>query len=569
VFVAMVVAVAASVVALLGAGERVGQLWVGATLADDGSARVVEVIDYDFGRNSRHGIFRYVPGLRASEGVQVSSPDAPDAVTVSTSFPPQLRIGDPSRTVTGLHRYVLTYTLDGVAPGGRLAWDAVGTGWDVPIEDVEVHVTAPAELGAEKCVAGSSGSTGPCTVRADGPGHLVAAAEGLAAGEGVTVSATTGTPLDGPPSLPSPAAAPRASTTSPLVPGALAGVAALLLAALTSRLVRRSGRERMPSVGIPVTAAPGKEARIDFDELAGYASPSPSLPETLTPSQGGVLLRGSVLATHKAAWLVDEAVAGDIDLEPGDRGYEKGIVMVRLQPGDATARPLLDRAFRGRDRLPLGRYDKDFAAAWQMLGDDLTAWQRTSGLWDAAADRRTRLVRVLGTLAGILGLGPAVLGGYLSARHGVPGLVLAAAGGGLAGAGFSAAIRGWELRVLTPEGSAAWLRVESLRQFLAGSPRTAVDEAIAQGQLGRYTAWAVALGEAERWSQLASSAAVPTRSPYDTRYLRYAMYGPVFVSSCSTTSVSPSSSSGGFGGGGVGGVGGVGGGAGGGGGGSW
>ena len=59
---------------------------------------------------------------------------------------PQIRVGDPLEEVTGLHRYVIRYTLDGVASDGDLAWDAVGTGWDVPIDDVEVHVLLSAGL---------------------------------------------------------------------------------------------------------------------------------------------------------------------------------------------------------------------------------------------------------------------------------------------------------------------------------------------------------------------------------------------------------------------------------------
>ena len=102
--------------------------------------------------------------------------------------------------------------------------------------------------------------------------------------------------------------------------------------------------------------------------------------------------------------------------------------------------------------------------------------------------------------------------------------------------------------------------MESLRQFLASSPPTAVDQAVATEQVGRYTAWAVALGEAERWSQLTSKVSLAAGSPYDRRGMYYAGYAPVFVTSFSRTSVNPSSSSGG---------GGVGSGAGGGGVGSW
>ena len=144
--------------------------------------------------------------------------------------------------------------------------------------------------------------------------------------------------------------------------------------------------------------------------------------------------------------------------------------MVRLQSGDGVAARLLDIAFRGRDRLTLGGFDRDFARMWAALGRQLADWQRESGLWDADADRRARWVRVVGTLVGVAGVVLAVVGGYLSARQTDIPLVLAGLGGALAGAGAAAAVRGWELRVFTPKGSAAWLQVESLRQFFAQSP---------------------------------------------------------------------------------------------------
>ena len=125
-------------------------------LADDGSARVTEVVDWNFGPADRHGIVRDVPGLRTSAPVEVSSPDAPDDVALSTAGTPQIRIGDHGRTVSGLHRYVVTYTLDGVVRGGRFAWDAVGTTWAVPVEHVDVPVTAPTALVAPGCTTGLS-----------------------------------------------------------------------------------------------------------------------------------------------------------------------------------------------------------------------------------------------------------------------------------------------------------------------------------------------------------------------------------------------------------------------------
>jgi hypothetical protein len=560
---AVLVGVVTTGVATALSGERVARLWAAATVADDGSARVTEVIDWDFGPTGRHGIFRDVPGLRIAAPIEGSSPDAPHTVEVTTAGTPRIRIGDPARTVRGLHRYVVTYTLDGAVRDGRLAWDAVGTSWDAPIENLEIHVTAPTALDAAGCTTGPPGSRAPCSVDSAEPGHLVARIDGLEAGQGVTVSAVAGAALGSTPSMPSPpATVASGSGVDPFVPGVLAGVLALLAAALASLVILRAGRENVPTAGAPVTLSPEGHARIDLSELAGHVVPSPSLPRGLSPAEGGLLLAGRVLDQHKAAWLIDQAVAGVVELASDDPTGT--LTLVRVRAGDQVTARLLDVAFRGRDRLTIGAYDRDFARMWDTLGRRLSAWQGGSGLWDADADRRAWWTRVVGTLTAVVGVVAAVVGGYLSARQtGLP-LVVAGLGGALAGAGATGAARGWELRVLTSAGSASWLQVESLRQFLAQQPSTAVDPMPLSGQIGRYTAWAVALGEAGRWSQLASRISDSLSSPDDARGLLYAGYAPMFVAHCSTSSVASSASSSG-GGGGVG----VGGGAGGGGAGSW
>ncbi|SOC46673.1 Predicted membrane protein [Blastococcus aggregatus] len=563
---AVVVAVVAFAVAALAGGERIARLWVTATIAEDGSARIVEVIDYDFGVEEKRGIYRDVPGLRADDPIEVSSPDAPDDVVVTGENPVRLRIGDPDVTITGQHRYELSYTLDGVTRGGQLAWDAVGTGWEVPIDDVEVHVVGAVELDADTCSAGDRGTTNGCALRQASPGHLVARVDALEAGQGVTVYATEGRALDAAPDAPAPpTAAPAEPGIDPLVPAAIAGLLALVIGALVSRVVRRAGREHVPSAGLPtVVVSSNGEARIDFEQLGGFAMPSASIPRDISPAQGGVLLSGSVAERHKAAWLVDLAVRGVVDLEPAPDGG-KAMTLVRLQDGEPAESRLLDLAFAGRGQLRLGGYDKEFAAAWTAVGTELSTWQQGSGLWDDAAERRTRRVRWLGGAAAVVGLAVVVLAGWLATRQSVLPLALAALGGALAGGGVSAALRAWELRVLTPQGSSTWLRVESLRRYLAECAPTAIDDALAEGTLGDYTAWALALGEAERWSRLAKSVKTPGRGRYDDRHWQYATYGPVYVTSCSSASTAPSSSSSSGGGS----SGSVGGGAGGGGGGSW
>jgi hypothetical protein len=59
----LLVGVAAAVGVVVADTERIAGMWVGAEISSDGSARITEVIDYDFGRERRHGIFRDVLGL--------------------------------------------------------------------------------------------------------------------------------------------------------------------------------------------------------------------------------------------------------------------------------------------------------------------------------------------------------------------------------------------------------------------------------------------------------------------------------------------------------------------------
>jgi hypothetical protein len=220
-------------------------------------------------------------------------------------------------------------------------------------------------------------------------------------------------------------------------------------------------------------------------------------------------------------------------------------------------------AFDGRERLPLGSYDPSFAAAWRSVGGELAGWQRSIGLWDPAGDRRQALARTAGGVAGVAGLLVAVLGAILASRSGPGWLVVAALGGLVAGAGAAAVVGAWELRVRTPTGSALWLRTESFRRFLAGSEAHHASEAAKRGHLREYTAWAVAVGELDRWSRAVAASSAATDDPAAARY---PVLAPVLLAGSSGSSVAPSSGGSGGGGGGGGGVGG---GAGGGGGGSW
>jgi hypothetical protein len=558
---------------IAGDSERVTGMWVGAALSSDGGAAIGEVIDYDFGlAQEKHGIFRTIPGLSSDSPVSVRSDSAPDAIDAklpdfSTGEEGlRLRIGDPNTTITGRHRYLIDYEL---RPGivmrdDVISWDAVGTGWDVPVQQSEVHIVAPFELEQLRCDAGSVGDEGGCELTEVEPGHVVAEIGSLDANEGVTVTARRGSSIGSAPDLPAPpASAPPDPGAGLLLPAGVGSVVGAGAAAATSALVRRRGRERVGAGGAADAAWAGdmtSEVLLDEEELAHMATTEFAPPQGVTAAMGGVILRESVQPEHKVAWLIETAIEGAVDLE------EQGSKSVRLHRTGAGREPatteVLDTMFGARTTLDLGAYDSKFASGWRKVDVLLDDWQRRSGLWDPAGERRKAAYRGLGILAGIAGVVGLGIGGALAARWGEEWLALVAGAAVLAGAGFGAAVRAWELRVRTPQGSGLWLRVESFRRFLAGSEAYHAEEAAKRGVLREYTAWAVAVGEIDRWERaVAASTAIPAAAG-----LGYVYLAPMLMSSTSSAATAPSSSGGG--GGGFGG-GGVGGGGGGGGGGSW
>ena len=576
-FFLLVGAVAVGLVVVIGAfaynEERIERMWVGAAIDADGTAALHEVIDYQFGNASdRHGLRRQIPGLTSTSPFSVTSPDAPDAInsitpaTVDGEPGVDIKIGDANQTVSGAHRYVLDYRLGTLVEGGTIAWDAVGTGWQVRVEQAEIELAAPWALEDAVCQIGTTGSTETCEIESPGPGRLRVRASGIDPGSGVTVRATRGADLAAAPTLPeAPATPPDDPGAGIAQPAAVALVAALGAGLTTSRKVRRAGRERVGSAaaagaaadfafGVPSTTS---EQLIDAAHLAEMATTEFAPPEELTAAMGGVIHAEQVRDNHKVAWLIEAAIEGAVDLqEEGGRTVR----IVRLAPGDADTRPILDAAFAGRTAIELGSYDPRFAAGWAQLDTALETWSKSNGLWDPAGDRRRIRVRVLGALLGTIGLGIAGVGGAMAGRWGAGWMALVAAGALVAGVGWSALLRGWELRVRTPAGSGLWLRVESFRRFLAASEAYHADEAAKRGVLREYTAWAVALDELDHWKRAVQASTVIPESAG----LGYLAVAPLLASSTSQAATAPSSSGSGGGGGG-----GVGGGGGGGGGGSW
>jgi len=618
--------------ALAGRSEGIDRYWTSAVVGADGSARVTEVIDYDFGLTAdRHGIIRWVPGLDPNGAISVASPDAPDQAQITPrseqrvdgSFVDgaEIKVGDADTTVSGRHRYELGYDLPDVRRGDTVDWEAVGTGWKVGIDEIEIHLVTPFEIDDPACVSGPVGSTSTCEVREVEPGHLVTTIDSLDAHEGVSIEGTQGASLGSAPAAPAPPTGPPPAEerTNPLGPaGAAAGAMALAAVPVTG-IVRRAGRERVytggaadaafggpplggpdpwpsPAGGAPVpppppvpggavaaAAAPplppppeprswadapppagAIEERVSAVELEQMTTIEFAPPSGISPAHGGIVLRETVRPEHKVAWLIQAAIDGVIELDDSSGTTITSTDPTRSSPEQHAVFSLM---FATSPSLELGSYDKHFASGWRVLDGTLADWKARSGLWDTRADGRRIGAIALGAIGALVGGIVALAGGALAGLDGPTAAwaVLAAAGGALAGAGLAAALGAHELRVRTAAGSALWLRIESFRRFLAESEAYHAEEAARRGVLREYTAWAVAVGEIGRWTRAVSAAAIAP----EVAGVHYAYMAPLLLSTTTSAATAPSSSSsgGGFGGGFGGGS--VGGGAGGGGGGSW
>jgi uncharacterized membrane protein YgcG len=146
--------------------ESIDSYQVDISVADNGSLRVQEQIDYDFGMLKRHGIYRDIPIIVTSPRgswdiglsdytVSMDGDCVPLKITKKSSQSSgsmvHLQIGNPNATVTGKHRYVITYS---VAQGilgmedGRdaIRWNSIGTQWQIPIKNVRVNISIPQKL---------------------------------------------------------------------------------------------------------------------------------------------------------------------------------------------------------------------------------------------------------------------------------------------------------------------------------------------------------------------------------------------------------------------------------------
>ena len=138
----------------------------------DTSLVVEETIKVNF-PGQKHGIFRVIPVIYSAGGKTIRADLELVSVVDETGAPyiyeisrynqsKKIKIGDPAKTITGNHTYVITYEVSHVLlefpENAELYWNVTGSEWDVSIPDSTAVVNSPYALIKEvSCFAGVVG----------------------------------------------------------------------------------------------------------------------------------------------------------------------------------------------------------------------------------------------------------------------------------------------------------------------------------------------------------------------------------------------------------------------------
>lgn len=178
------------------------------TIQKDGKIRVEEKINYDFEEEYKHGIYREIPTIKKNsdgkeymlsvqiEGVKDERGIPYNYILSTINNKLKIKIGDAKRTITGLHSYIINYTVSGAltyySDHDELYWNSTGVDWLVNLENINstVHLPEGAQMSAVKtiCFTGATGSTShDCTAQAEQNSTSVSA-QSLSAGSGLTIA---------------------------------------------------------------------------------------------------------------------------------------------------------------------------------------------------------------------------------------------------------------------------------------------------------------------------------------------------------------------------------------------
>lgn len=508
------------------------------TLVPAGIANVRTTFTFDFGSDPGHGPSLTFP-LRQEIAddpahwrmldvtVQdASSPSGADATLDLSQDDGNLlvRIGRESRTFTGEQTYQLNYRIRGlIAPQqaqsglDEFNWNAVGLGWEIPIDHASVEVTGPAQVTRSACFQGEDYRT-PCQAEQEADTASFSAA-GIGDGSGVQVVAgfPAGTFVGAEPRL-----AARFNPSTAFTLNSVTGAVTALLTAIGLGAVlaytRRAARDE-----VFLGMAPGVVPAAEAGATTGPATKVPltvqfTPPADARPGEVGTLIDATVDSQDITATILDLAVRGHLRISQGSSGewvferqasqdslvdYEAELLELMFSRGDAVTTSQLGQQHYA-DLQPAARQALNTRVARELK-------------WYRAEPGRTRLiVLTVGAALVVLSIVLMFLLGYLGW-----GLIPLA---GVA-TGLLIIFRSKKFGRRTALGSAILAQARGFELYLrtAEADQIRFEEGI--DVFSRYLPYAVVFGVAERWTTIFNELAADGRYQFDTPWCPGSGYG--------------------------------------------
>ncbi len=495
------------------------------TIEPSGTLRVHETIVYDFGTVPHHGIYRdlisrvdypaksgydrvyplTVVSVRGSEG----TPDqysVEDVASGDTTYA-RIKIGDPDRTITGVHTYDITYRMRGVlnafADHDELVWNVNGVNWPVFTLATTATVHASAAITGVGCATGRYGATLPCASSASNGDTATFTAKMLGPYSNMTV--TVGLPK-GAVAAPKPILEERFNIASAfrITPntGIIAiGLLVVLVGAAFALIwwVGRDRRARGSAVDVAFAKGDVPDERVPLfrhDETPVEFAP----PDGLRPGQVGTLVDFAPNPLDVTATLVDLAVRGYLTIEEVEHEEHHRVhdwTLTRLDKPDTDLlkyeQVLLTGLFPDGDPVTVSELRYKFAARMRTVQDALTKDANDRG-WFA---KHAGLLRV-----SFVALGLVVI---------AAGIIMAIALASLTHAAFIAipvVIAGIVLVIgsryvprRTAQGYAVLRHVDGFRRFIDESEKERARFAEQKNLFSEYLPYAIVFGATKKWAR--------------------------------------------------------------------
>jgi uncharacterized membrane protein len=160
------------------AQEKIDNYNIDVIVNKNATVNIVETIDYNFGEEKHHGIYRVIPIKYSTEGKNNRSikikkikvlmdGESIDFSTKKIGKNLKIKIGNPHKLISGQHRYRIDYQVLGAlnyfAEHTELYWNVIGDEWEVGIEKAMVKVIAP-KIIKQACFFGIYGSIKECQI---------------------------------------------------------------------------------------------------------------------------------------------------------------------------------------------------------------------------------------------------------------------------------------------------------------------------------------------------------------------------------------------------------------------